>query len=65
MSENGQVIVRQPERWEHTHTCYTCMQSFVCTWAYCKDQFQRNCPPCRTTARQPQEPAPGAEPPHA
>lgn len=55
MSENGQVLRGGAEQWEHTHTCYTCQESFPCTWAYCKEQVQRNCPPCRTRARQPQE----------
>lgn len=55
MRENGQILVGRPEQWEHTHTCYTCQQSFVCTWAYCQAQVQRNCPACRTRARTPQE----------
>ena len=55
MSENGQVLRGGAEQWEHIHTCYTCAQAFVCTWMYCKEQAQRNCPPCRTAMRTQQE----------
>jgi hypothetical protein len=51
MSANGQVLRAPPEPWEHAHACYTCQQTFACTWAYCKEQARRNCPSCRAVAR--------------
>ena len=51
MNTNGQVIKGEPEGWKHLHTCYTCQVSYVCTWMYCKEQLNRNCPGCIAALR--------------